>query len=225
MWTAGSALADLPPAERATLAALPIVALPAGHVLFHAGDLAQGFLMLLEGRVEVFLTGPTGREILLYAVVPGQSCIQTTLGLMGDEAYSGAAVTACPSRAIIIPRSIFLRLMDGSTTFRTFVFKAFGMRMAEMTQLLERVAFQKVECRLAAALLSLTEGDEVRITQEALATRIGSAREVISRRLETLAVRGLITTARGKITLVDRAGLQDLAVECDLITDTRPAGA
>ena len=53
----------------------------------------------------------------------------------------------------VIPRGQFLRLMEASAPFRAFVFKAFGARMAEMIRLLERVAFQRVECRLAAALL------------------------------------------------------------------------
>ncbi len=205
------ALASLAPADRLALEALPVMTLPAGQPLFHAGDRAQGFMILLEGHVEVFLTGPSGREILLYAVAPGQSCIQTTLGLIGDEVYSGAAQTTCPTRAVMIPRGQFLRLMEASAPFRAFVFKAFGARMAEMIRLLERVAFQRVECRLAAALLDLADGDAVQITQEALAARIGSAREVVSRRLESLARRGLLSTARGRITLHDRAGLQDLA--------------
>ena len=105
----GLALASLAPADRAALAALPVMTLPAGQPLFQTGDRAQGFMILLEGRVEVFLTGPSGREILLYAVEPGQSCIQTTLGLIGDEVYAGAAQTTCPIRAVMIPRGQFLR--------------------------------------------------------------------------------------------------------------------
>lgn len=213
MWIDTCPLPDLLPADRKALETLPVMSLPAGQPLFRAGDRAQGFMILLEGRVEVFLTGPSGREILLYAVAPGQSCIQTTLGLIGDEVYSGTAQTTCPTRAVMIPRGQFLRLMEVSAPFRAFVFKAFGARMAEMTRLLERVAFQRVECRLAEALLDLAEGNEVHITQEALAARIGSAREVVSRRLETLAQRGLISTARGRITLHDRAALQDLAAD------------
>lgn len=213
MWTRTCALPDLSPAARAMLDALPVHDLPAGQFLFRPGDQATGFLVILEGRVDVVLTGPSGREILLYAVEPGQSCVQTTLGLMGDERYSGEAVTTRPCRAVMIPRGQFLRLMDDSPGFRSFVFKAFGARMADMTRLLERVAFQSVECRLARALLTLAVADEVRTTQEALAAQIGSAREVVSRRLEVMARRGLISTERGRVLLLDAAGLQDLAAD------------
>ena len=76
---------DLSAHSTATLAALPHRILPGGATLFHPGDAATGFVIVLRGRIDVSLTGSTGREILLYSVDPGQSCIQTTLGLLGDE--------------------------------------------------------------------------------------------------------------------------------------------
>ena len=57
--------------------------LPRGTAVFHLGEAAKGFAMLLSGRIDVFLVGPNGRDILLYAVAPGQSCVRTTLGLFG----------------------------------------------------------------------------------------------------------------------------------------------
>lgn len=184
---------------------------PRGVALFHPGDSAEGFVVVLSGRIEVFLTGPTGREILLYSVEPGQSCVQTTLGLLGSEEYSGEAVTATPARIVMIPRALFLDLMDRSQPFRGFVFGAFARRMQDMMQLLEKVAFQRVEARLAAELLALSEGGEVRATHQDLATRIGSAREVISRRLDGFARRGWVATDRGCVRIADPAALRRLA--------------
>ena len=71
---------------RRRLLSLPEQTVVKGAVLFRPGDAAQGFVMVLSGRIEVHLTGPSGREILLYAVEPGQSCVQTTVGLMAGEA-------------------------------------------------------------------------------------------------------------------------------------------
>ncbi|MBP6737155.1 MAG: Crp/Fnr family transcriptional regulator [Rhodobacteraceae bacterium] len=208
-WT--DPLPALSPQARQMLAALPQRRVPQGTPLFRAGDTAQGFAVVLLGRVEVFLTGPSGREILLYAVEPGQSCIQSTLGLMADEPYSGEAVTAVDSDLVFIPRASFLRLMDEEAGFRGFVLQAFARRMADVTRLLERVAFGRIEARLAQALLDLAEGGVVQATQAELAARIGSAREVISRRLDAFARAGWVATDRGHVALRDPAALRQLA--------------
>ncbi|WP_127107429.1 Crp/Fnr family transcriptional regulator [Pararhodobacter zhoushanensis] len=213
MGWAGTALPGLDAEDRARLDALPVQVLPDGAHLFSPGDRPQGFAMVLSGRIEVSLTGPNGREILLYAVEPGQSCIQTTLGLLGDDAYSGEAVCIGPVRVAVIPGALFHALMARSEAFRGFVFHALATRMNDMTQLLERVAFTRVEARLAGALLDLG-GHEgiVEATHADLAARIGSAREVVSRRLEAMAKRGMVSTDRGRVALLDPAALRRLAV-------------
>lgn len=197
------------PATRAELARLPVREAPKGAVLFRPGEAAQGFVVVLAGRIEVSLTGPSGREILLYAVEPGETCIQTTLGLLGDDLYSGEAMVAAPARIVLIPRGLFLRLIDEDAAFRRFVLHAFAQRMHDVTRLLERVAFGRIETRLARALLDLAEKGRVEATQADLAARIGSAREVVTRRLDAWARAGIVATDRGRVDLLD---LQALAL-------------
>jgi CRP/FNR family transcriptional regulator len=201
-------IAALSPRSRSRLAALPVQTLPKGVVLFRAGDPAQGFVMVDQGRIDVHLTGPSGREILLYTVEPGQSCVQTTLGLMADEPYSGEAITAIETRMVMIPRPLFLSLMDEESGFRGFVMQAFARRMQDVTRLLERVAFGRIESRLAAALLDLAEDGTVHATQAELAARIGSAREVVTRRLDMFHRAGWVETDRGTVRILDPAALQ-----------------
>ena len=196
---------------RGELGLLQRKALPKGLDLFAPGDRAQGFPLVLAGRVEVFLTGPSGREILLYAVERGQSCIQTTLGLLGDEPYSGTAATVSEVEVVVIPKPQFLRLMDRDPAFRGFVLRSFGQRMADLTRLLEAVAFGRVEARLAGALLDLSEGGVVRATQSEIAARIGSAREVVSRKLDVFAKSGWVATDRGEVLLRDLPALRRAA--------------
>jgi CRP/FNR family transcriptional regulator len=179
--------------------------------MFRPGDVAQGFVVVLSGRIEVRLTAASGREILLYAVEPGESCVQTTLGLMGDEPYSGEAIAATEACVTLIPRPLFLRLLDSDDGFRRFVMSAFGQRMAELTHLLEKVAFGRVEVRLAGALMDLATEDVVEATQAELAARIGSAREVVSRRLEAFERNGWVSVERGHVRLRDPDELRRLA--------------
>jgi CRP/FNR family transcriptional regulator len=204
-------LAALSAPARARLAALPAASVPPGTVLFRPDETAQIFGLVLAGRIEVFLTGPSGREIMLYGVEPGQSCIQTTLGLMADEPYSAEAIATTEVRLIAVPRALFQELIDGEPAFRGFVLRAFARRMADMTRLLERVAFARVEARLAEALLALARAGEVQATHADLAARIGSAREVVSRRLEAFARAGWVATDRGHVRLLDPSALRRLA--------------
>jgi len=195
------------------LAALPHHRLPAGSVLFRPGETAQAFAVVLAGRIEVWLTTAGGREVLLYAVEPGQSCVQTTLGLMGEEHYSGEARCASEVEAVLIPKALFAEAMERDPMFRSFVFRAFGQRMTDLTRVLERVAFGRLEPRLAAELLALAQSGLVKTTQAELAARIGSAREVVSRHLSALAREGLIAVERGRISLLDLPRLRRLATE------------
>lgn len=193
------------------LQALPEQSIPKGAVLFRAGDAAQGFVVVLQGRIEVHLTGPSGREILLYSVEPGQSCVQTTLGLMAGEPYSGEAFAATEAKVVMIPRPVFLQLMENEAAFRGFVLAALGRRMQDVTRLLEQVAFATIESRLAAVLLDMAEADQVQATQAELAARIGSAREVVTRRLDAFQRAGWVETDRGTVRITDRLALEQAA--------------
>lgn len=190
------------------LANLEKIQIPTGKILFRPGDEVTGFVLLIAGRVDVYMTGQSGREILLYSVTPGETCVQTTLGLMGEEDYSAEAVAETDIEIVIIPKSVFLDLLASSAPFRTFVFHAFASRLQSIMHVLEQVAFIKVEERLAAILLERSdESGKVHNTHQELATAIGTAREVVSRRLELLGKKGMVTLERGNIQITNRSGM------------------
>jgi CRP/FNR family transcriptional regulator len=211
-WTCSAkGLPALSKQDRALLDQLSPFSAPPGTVLFRPGETVKGFVIVLSGDVDVYLTGQTGREILLYSVCPGQSCIQSTLGLLGGEAYSGEAVTRSTCRLVLVPDQLFLSLMDSSKAFRGFVFSAFASRMQAMMHLLDQVAFQRIEARLARCLLDRAKNETLRATHAEIAVMIGSAREVVSRRLDALARRGIVRLDRGQVHLVDRDTLANIA--------------
>lgn len=203
--------AGIAPHHQARLSALPPIDIPKGTVLFRPGESATGFALVLHGRVEVNLTGPSGREIMLYAVEPGQSCVQTTLGLLGGEAYTGEAITVSDAQVISIPKPMFLEMMDHDAGFRSFVMTSFARRMHDITRLLERVAFGRVEARLAAELLMLAREAKVSATHAELAARIGTAREVVTRRLDGFTREGWVAVERGEIRVLNMDALRQLA--------------
>lgn len=212
-WTTEApSLAGLEPEARQTLDRLRPSDVAKDAVLFRPGEVVKGYVIVLNGKIGVHLVGPSGRDILLYRVAPGQSCIQSTLGLMGGEDYSAEAVAEEDTRLVLLPRTAFLGLIDTSPGFRALVFAAFADRMQTMMRVLERVAFQRVEARLAAHILSQADGSGVlRATQSEIATATGTVREVISRRLDSLKKTGCIAHERGIVTILNPERLRQLA--------------
>jgi CRP/FNR family transcriptional regulator len=204
-------LSGLGPEAVRRLETLAPMEVPAGTVLFRPGEAVKGYVIVLQGRIGVHLIGPTGRDILLYDVVPGKSCIQSTLGLLGGDDYTAEAVADRPTGLVLLPRAMFIDLLGSDPTFRNLVFAAFAERMQSMMKLLEKVAFQKVESRLAAWLLSRAEAGVVTATQQDIASGIGSAREVVSRRLDALARQGAIAHGRGRVDVLNEELLRRLA--------------
>ena len=211
-----SFLADIDDEARRALEALKPMHVPARATLFRPGDAAQSFVILLSGRIGVYLTGRNGRELLLYSVTPGETCVQTTLGVLGGAPYTGEAVAESDLVAVMVPPAVFERLMASSPTFRAFVFKAFADRLGDLMFVLEQVAFVKVEQRLAHALLERADDEgRVTLTHQELAVVIGTAREVVSRRLEALASKGVVASERGQIRIIEKGELARMARAAD----------
>ena len=207
-----SFLADIDDEARRALEALKPMHVPARATLFRPGDAAQSFVILLSGRIGVYLTGRNGRELLLYSVTPGETCVQTTLGVLGGAPYTGEAVAESDLVAVMVPPAVFERLMASSAAFRAFVFKAFADRLGDLMFVLEQVAFVKVEQRLAVALIERADDEGcVTLTHQELAVVIGTAREVVSRRLEALASKGVVASERGQIRIIEKGELARMA--------------
>ena len=178
-------LSTLEPKVRERLVAQSqIIHLPAGTVLFGPGKSPENLLMLIEGTVRVQQTTEAGREIVLYRVHAGESCVMTTACLLAYEDYSAEGIAETEVDAVAIPRRVFDDLVATSQSFRNFVFSAYSRRITDLFHVIEEIAFQKVDIRLAQKLLELTNGGPVlKATHAQLAAELGSAREVISRQL------------------------------------------
>jgi CRP/FNR family transcriptional regulator len=171
-------------------------------------------VLLLDGTVRVQQTSETGREIVLYRIHAGESCVLTTACLIGHEEYQAEALAETRVRAVITPRTLFDELMGSSSEFRKFVFTAFSHRITNLFRVIEEVAFGRIDVRLALRLLDLVdEHGIVSATHQEIANELGSAREVISRQLREFQRRGWIRGSRGAIELLDEAGLSRLAAQ------------
>jgi len=189
-----------------------IVDLPAGQQVFHTGDACQNFLLVLNGVVRVQMTSETGREIVLYRVDAGETCVLTTACLLGHDPYSAEGITETPVRAVAVPARVFQDLMGRSTALRDFVFQSYGTRLANLMVLVEEVAFGRLDIRLAKFLCENSDAhNHLTLTHQKLAVELGSAREVISRQLKEFERRGLLSLSRGQITILQPGQLRTIA--------------
>jgi CRP/FNR family transcriptional regulator len=178
---------------------------PAGAVLFDVHQPCQGFPLVTAGSIRVVKPAANGRELPLYRVVPGESCIITTSCLLGHADYNARGIADTESTLVLLPRDLFDQLLD-QPAFRSFVFNLFSERIADLMQLVEEVAFRKLDQRLAGLLLG--KGHTIHATHQQLADELGSVREMVSRLLKNFAEQGLVRLGREQVEILDPAGLR-----------------
>ena len=203
-------LAGLPPATLDdVLSNATAMDVPEGTILFDEGQHCQGFPLILAGGVRVVKAAPNGRELRLYRVGPGESCILTSSCLIGQTGYHARGVAEAGTTLVALPATAFRTLLTNHPPFRDYVFRLFSERMTDLMQLVTEVAFQKLDQRLAALLVS--RPSPIHATHQALADELGSVREMVSRLLKHFEEHGWIHLGREQIEVRDANALKNLA--------------
>lgn len=202
----------------AILARAHCINLPAGQCVFQPGALCQNYLLVARGEVRVQLLTAGGREVVLYHVGPGDSCVLTTSCLLGAAHYPAEGITVNEVTAFALSAADFQQGLDSSSVFRRFVFGNLGRRLSEVIARMEQVVFAPIDARLAGSLLQLSgAGDQLSATHHELAVELGTAREVVSRHLKRFEENGWVRLGRGSIALTDRAALERLAAPSESV--------
>lgn len=184
-----------------------LLQLGAHQRVFGEHDACRGFPLVLDGVIRVAKSDARGRRLKLYDVGPGDSCILTSSCLLSERSYPAEGVTESQVRLALLPAPLFTALVDGFEPMRRHVFALFSDRLVEMMQLVESVAFQRLDQRLAARLLG--HGARLRVTHQQLADELGTAREIVSRVLAQFAEEGLVRSGRQEIEILDAARLRE----------------
>lgn len=206
-------LATLEPESAAALVgSARSVTIPPGTVLFRDGAECSSYVLVVEGSIRVQKMAESGREIVLYRVERGQSCVLTTNCLLCGEEYAAEGIAESEVTALVLPAATFRSLLAGSEVFRELVFSAYASRIADLLMLIEEVAFGRIDVRLSAWLGHHADpAGAVRSTHQELAVELGTAREVVSRQLKDFERRGWLSLFRGRIEIKNRDALAALA--------------
>jgi len=187
--------------------ALQAMIVPAATVLFSENAACQGFPLVLEGEIKVSRHSSDGRSLELYRVGPGELCLVSSASLFRAQSLSAHGNTTKPTRFLLIGPVLFQRWID-TPAFRNDVLGLFAERMADLTALVDAVAFHKLDRRLAAALLG--RGQQVHVTHQTLADELGTVREIITRLLRRFEREGWVRLGREQISIANSAALRAL---------------
>lgn len=204
------ALAHVSPAWNAADGAQGPLQVPAGTVLFEEHAPCQGFPLVLEGEVKVSRSSGDGRTLELYRVVPGELCLVSCACLFRSQPLSAQGVTTRPTTLLLIAPPLFAQWLE-TPAFRNEVLGLFAERMADLTGLIDAVAFQRLDQRLATALLG--RGTHLALTHQALADELGTVREIVTRLLHRFERSGWVELSRECITIRDSVALRQLAAQ------------
>ena len=189
-----------------------ILRLQEGAQVFGPTNIPDSLFFLYDGRIRVSQSSDTGREITLYRVDAGESCVLTTACMLAEEAYSAEGVAETDITLVALPKLAFEQLVSEEVAFRDFVLAAYSKRLIDLLRVVDDVAFGHMDVRLAERLLVIA-GDrtEIAATHQHLASELGTAREVVSRVLSDFQKRQIVGQSRGRIALIDKKALKELA--------------
>ena len=179
-----------------------------GDAAYRQGWDCPNYVMCLGGGTRTFKTSSSGRELLLYKVAAGGTCVFTTQCLLAGGTFPAESVAESTTRLAALPSAAFHQLMGQSVPFRQFVLDDYSKLLATMISLVDEMAFASLEQRLAGRLIADADDQGcVAKTHQQIALDLGSVREVISRYLGEWERAGWIRTSRGRIEILDRKAL------------------
>ena len=183
----------------------------------HAGsEDCSGLFLIKKGQVRVFIISETGKEITLYRLFERDVCIFSASCMMKNINFDIFVEAEKDTESYIIPTMAFKKLSEEVLAVSNFSNQLLASRFSDVMWVMEQVLFMSFDKRLALFLLeqaAIEESDTFQMTQEMMARHLGSAREVISRMLKYFGEEGLVEVKRGKVRILNRVKLEQLAYE------------
>jgi CRP-like cAMP-binding protein len=202
-------------AELATIAGLcRRRVLQHGDSIVLEGDLADGLYLIRRGSVRVYKASPEGKEQVLIVLHPGDTFNDVPV-FDGGTNPASAVAAASDTEIWMLPTALTLRLLETSPLVAMNAVRVLATRLRHLAGLVEDLSLRQILQRVARLLLEEAErtGGDITLTQQEMAARVGTAREVVSRALRELERQGAVTRHLGKISAINAAMLQALIAQ------------
>ncbi len=185
-----------------------------GETMRTSSENCLGLFLLMSGQVRAYIISETGKEITLYRLFERDVCIFTASCIVKNISFDVFMEVEKDTEALLLPIDIYRKLSQESVAVQTFTNEIIGSRFTDIMWIMEQALFTSLDKRLAMFLLeesNISGSDTIVITHDKIANHLGSAREVISRLLKYLQDEGMVSLGRGKIEIIDRNKLSELA--------------
>lgn len=176
-----------------------------GDVILNENAHIKAIPIVTTGSVRVLRTDDEGREILLYYIKAGESCIMSFLGGLHHDTSKVKAIAEEETEILFIPIDKVNLLIKEFPEWLEYIFRLYHKRFEELLEVVNAIAFKKLDERLLTFIqkkCELTNSKTLHLTHEQLANELGTARVVVSRLLKQMEIEGLVKLGRNKISLV-----------------------
>ena len=184
-----------------------------GKILYMPEDTSEVLFLLKQGRVQLYRISPDGKKLIIATIGPGT--VFGEMALIGQGMHNTFAEAIENCVLCVMSREDVERLLITKPKVALRIFEVLGRRLKEAEARLEEIAFKGIPARLASLLLALSadQGSETitGLTHQDLAEQVGTYRETTTQTLNHFKAEGLIEIGRKRITILDRAGLEQIA--------------
>lgn len=177
----------------------------AGDIILDENAHIRSIPIVVQGTLKVIRTEEDGREILLYYIKAGESCIMSFLGGLHNETSKVKAEVEEDAEILFLPVDKVSLFIKEHPQWLDYIFRLYHKRFEELLEIVNAIAFKKVDERMLSLLqrkVELTGNQTLQITHEQVANELGTARVVVSRLLKQLEELGKVRLGRNKITLM-----------------------
>ena len=185
-----------------------------GTMLQGCEETCLGMIQIISGSVRVLMISDEGREITLFRLNPGDSCVLSASCVLSQITFETHMIASVDTEVSVVNCGAFAHLMDNNLNVRCFAYELATERFSTVVWVLQQIIFEHFDQRLAVFLLNQCEKTgqtEIQMTQETIAQEVNTAREVVARMLKQFAQDNLIEIRRGAIVIKDAKGLQSIA--------------
>lgn len=185
-----------------------------GKIIQGSEDACLGVIRILSGSIRVFLVSEEGKELTLFRLEKGDFCVLSASCMIDKVAFDPQMSVEETCELIALHSAAFDRLVQENIYARCFLYELMAGRFSQVVLAMQQLLFRSMSHRLAAFLTAESRksgSSEIRMTQEQIALRINSAREVVARTLKKFSDSGWIRLKRGSVLLLAPEKLEALA--------------